>query len=132
MATYRERTRISAGLGLFVCGMSIIIAATVLNIAYDRLSGQGLAAIAPFLATLYDGSGKAGMTSILVAAGLSIIILSFVVQRNRRTSWERNGLANPLPGLADFDIPPADTSTQEVSPTGSVILQTKKYLASSR
>jgi hypothetical protein len=128
MATYREHTRASAGSGLFVCGMSIIIAATVLNIAYDRLSSQGLATVAPFLASMYDGSGKSGVTSVLVAAGLSLILLSFVAQRNRWTSRPSSDLAN-MRSVMPYS-PAAGPSSPEVSPSGTFILKTSRYLSS--
>ena len=53
MSTGRERAGSLPGLGMFCFGMSIIIAATVLNIAHDRLSGHGLESLPPFLARLF-------------------------------------------------------------------------------
>lgn len=127
MATYRERTRVSAGSGLFVCGMSIIVAATVLNIAYDRLSSRGLATVAPFLASMYDDSGKTGVTSVLVAAGLSLILLNFVAQRNLRMPRSSSDLANTR---SVMPYSPASPSGPEVSPSGTFILKTRRYLSS--
>ena len=93
MSTGRERAGSLPGLGMFCFGMSIIIAATVLNIAHDRLSGHGLESLPPFLAHMYDMSGKLGVTVALVSAGLSIITLGFALQRNRQVQVRS---ANPL------------------------------------
>ena len=125
MSTGRERAGSLPGLGMFCFGMSIIIAATVLNIAHDRLSGHGLESLPPFLAHLYDMSGKLGVTVALVSAGLSIITLGFALQRNRQVQVRS---ANPLARQPYFCTPEGDGAGPEVSRSGAVVLQTRKYL----
>jgi hypothetical protein len=118
-------------MGLFACGLSVIVAAALLNIAHDRLSGTGLEALPGPLASMYDASGKSGVTLVFVAAGMSIILLSVVLQRNRQAKRASNAPANPLASVPYFCTPTEEDDEQEVSPAGTMVLQTRKYLPAS-
>lgn len=123
MSTIGDRPGRLPGLGMFCCGMSVIVAATVLNVAHDRLSGNGLEALPPFLANMYDMSGKSRVTLALVTAGLSIILMGSALQRTRRT---QRRTANSLAGQPYFS--PSDEAEPGVSNSGAVVLRTWKYL----
>ncbi len=131
MSTNRARTHSSAGMGLFACGLCIIIAAALLNIAHDRLSGSGVEALPPFLAHMYEASGKFGVTVVFVAAGMSVILLGTVVERNRRAQRTSTTPANPLASVPYFCTSTSEDADQGVSPGGMVVLQTRKYLPAS-
>lgn len=132
MSTKLERTRTTAGMGLFACGLSVIVAAALLNIAHDRLSGSGIEALPGPIAHMYEASGKSGVTLVFVAAGMSIILLSVVLQRNRRAPRAVEATVNPIASVPNFCTPAEEgDGDQEVSPTGAVVLQTRKYLPAS-
>ncbi len=130
MSTERERAGLPA-LGMFYCGMGVIVAATILNVAHDRLSGFGIEALPGFLANMYEMSGKLRVTVALVSAGLSIIALGFALQRNRCVQVRSSDQKNPLSRLPYFCNPEAEESTSGVSPSGTVVLQTRRYMPQS-
>jgi hypothetical protein len=127
MATRRERGGLPE-MGMFYCGMGVIIAATLLNIAHDRLPERGVDSLPPFLANMYDMSGKLGVTLTLVTAGMSIILLGFVVQRNRRAQ-RAAGRVSPTASTPYFYTSSGDEPESGVTSGGTVVLQTSKYLA---
>jgi len=131
MSTKLERARSSTGMGLFACGLSVIVAAALLNIAHDRLSGSGLEALPGPIANMYYASGKVGVTVVFVAAGMSIILLSVVLQRSRRTPQASDTPTNPVASVPYFCTPSDEDSDREVSPAGTMVLQTRKYLPAS-
>jgi hypothetical protein len=115
------------GQGLFYCGLAFIIAPAILNIAHDRLSGRGLEALPPFLEEMYNASGKLGVTAALVAAGLSMILFSFVLQRNNCNPHPNND-PKPVGDMPYFQASTEDDNGTGVTSSGQVILQTRKYL----
>jgi hypothetical protein len=129
MATAAARPRSRAGYGMFSIGLSFIGAATVLNIAYDRLSWVGVEVMPQFLAHMYDTSGKPIVTLVFVAVGLSFILMGFALPRGRVEQRSSNRqqvrIAAPLYS-ADSD---AEADEQGVTSNGTVVLRTRKYLA---
>jgi hypothetical protein len=124
MARGRDRFGNTAGMGLFYCGMGIIIASAILNIAHDRLSGRGIEILPPALENMYATSGKLGVTAILVAAGLSFILLGMAMQRHIKA--KRAKAAATSLGNMPYFVPDEDSS--ESSNAGTMSLRTWKYL----
>ena len=110
-------------MGLFYCGMGIIIASTILNIAHDRLSGRGLEILPPFLENMYTLGGKLGVTATLVSAGLSFILLGLAMQRHIKAKRARAAAAS----LGNMPYFTPDDANGE-SPPGTMTLRTWKYL----
>lgn len=125
MGSVKDRAGGVLGYVMFFCGLALIVAAPVLNIAYDRLAERAATTLPSFVVQAYEMSGKLGVTMLLVTAGLSIIIVGLVAQkgRPRRTSSQRVGRSTPY-----FPTPGPDTPLPEVSSSGTVILRTQKYL----
>lgn len=129
MATKPERQRHWAGYGAFYIGMGVIGAATVLNIAYDRLPGVGAEMMPQFLSHMYDTSGKGNVTAVFVALGLSIILLGFAMPkggREQRTAKHAKvgSIAVPL-----FTAEDENGEEPGVSAAGTVVLRTQKYVS---
>src|SRR4051812_42336385 len=118
MSTGRERAAGTPNLGMFACGMGIIIAATVLNIAHDRLSGSGLERLPQPLANMYYLSGKLGVTLLFASAGMSIILLGFVPPRRRKRADADADAASPAPAAPYFCDSTTDDEGREVTPAG--------------
>lgn len=126
MATAAARPRSRAGNGMFYVGLSFIGAATVLNIAYDRLSWVGVEVMPQFLAHMYDTSGKPVVTLVFVAIGLSFILMGFALPRakveQRSSNRPKVKIAAPLYS-AD-----SDENDEGVTSNGTVVLRTRKYV----
>jgi hypothetical protein len=127
MATAAARPRSLAGNGMFYVGLSIIGAATVLNIAYDRLSWVGVEVMPQFLARMYDTSGKPIVTLVFVAVGLSFILMGFALPRARVEQRSSNRpqvrIAAPL-----FSPDTEETGDEGVTANGTVVLRTRRYV----
>lgn len=127
MATAAARPRSRAGNGMFYVGLSFIGAATVLNIAYDRLSWVGVEVMPQFLAHMYDTSGKPVVTLVFVAVGLSFILMGFALPRakveQRSSNRKQVQIAAPLYS-ADAD----EAGDEGVTSNGTVVLRTRKYV----
>jgi hypothetical protein len=117
---------------MFYVGLSFIGAATVLNIAYDRLSWVGVEVMPQFLAHMYDTSGKPSVTLVFVAVGLSFILMGFALPRakveQRSSNRAQVRIAAPLFSPDET----AEAGDQEVTPDGTVVLRTRKYVTDSR
>jgi hypothetical protein len=129
MATKTDRPRSWAGYGAFYIGMGMILSASVLNVAHDRLEGLGARSLPGFLADMYELSGKSGVTITFVTIGLSIILLGFALPRRNQksSSAKRTGAVTPT-------AVPLFTSTEdgEEGPEvagGKVVLRTRKFLS---
>jgi hypothetical protein len=114
---------------MFACGMGIIFAATVLNIAHDRLSGSGLERLPQPLANMYYLSGKLGVTLLFVSAGMSIIMLGILLPSRQRRRAAAAAAADPVPAAPYFCDSTTDDEGREVTPAGVVVLKTRKYLS---
>jgi hypothetical protein len=102
--------------GTFWAGMAFLIAAPLMNLAYDRmvskrLGGDGSEILPSFLANLYDQGGKTGVTLTLLAIGVVILLFGFLRQ-NIRGHW----------GSSTAE------SANTANATGQLVLQTRKYL----
>lgn len=114
------------GLGAYCLGLGIIVAATMLNLAFDRLCERDIARLPQPIPRLYDASGKTGVTLLLVAAGLSIILLAAVA---RRAEAEEERPDRPYVPRAPAFYAPGDDPQAGSHPPGAVVLQTRRYLA---
>src|SRR4051794_22813103 len=130
MATPAARPRSRAGNGMFYVGLSFIGAATVLNIAYDRLSWVGVEVMPQFLAHMYDTSGKPVVTLVFVAVGLSFILMGFALPRakveQRSSNRPQVRIAAPL-----FSPDTDEGGDEGVTSNGTVVLRTRKYVTDS-
>jgi hypothetical protein len=127
MARGRDRFGNSAGMGLFYCGMGIIVASAILNVAHDRLSGRGLEILPPALENMYTISGKLGVTATLVSAGLSFILLGMAMQRHIKKKRAR-AAAMSLGNMPYFTPADGEEAAAESSGQGAMALRTWKYL----
>jgi hypothetical protein len=127
MAAQRERAGSLLASGTFWIGMAFILAAPIMNLGYERLfkarlGGNGSEVMPEFLATLYNVSGQQGVTLILLAIGVTILVFGHLRQRARTWSLRTS-----------YVVPESlrDTSTDEpssVTASGHMVLQTRKYL----
>lgn len=130
MATAAARPRQRTSYGAFFIGLSFIGAATVLNIAYDRLSWVGVEVMPQFLSHMYDVSGKAGVTLVFVAVGLSFILMGFALPRG--ASEQRSSNRPQIRVAVPLFSPETEGATEDgVTSNGTVVLRTRKYLADS-
>ena len=123
MATKTMFTRTLPGLGAYFCGLGLIVAATILNVAHDHLSERDIALLPLFLAPLYEATGKFGVTLTLVTIGLSVIMLGAVFQRSRRVKKGSDEYTSRAPYFYTSSDEPVSHSS------GTLVLQTQKYLA---
>ena len=119
-----RRFVLTPGLGAFCCGLGIILAATILNLAHDQLSERQVSSLPGFLATMYHATGKFGVTLTLVTAGLSVILLGCVFQRTQRARAAARATST---SRVPYFYSSADSA--EGSTGSSMVLQTSKYLA---
>jgi hypothetical protein len=82
----RSRTRRAVNLGTFCSGLGLILTATILNVAYDRMDSP-----APHISELYETFGKFGVTLTLVCAGLSVILLGVAMGGTGRSKSKGRG-----------------------------------------
>jgi hypothetical protein len=129
MSAKREHTSSLFSSGAFWLGMGLMLTAPVMNLAYDRmskarLSGDGSEMLPSFLATLYDGSGKLGVTLTLFAFGAAVLIFGYLRQGKKRRFSDENS----LPHLPPRESSPGDQQ-EVVAMPGQMALQTRKYLS---
>lgn len=120
------RARSLPGLGAYCLGLGIIVAATILNLAHDRLCERDIARLPFFLPHLYDASGKFGVTLLLTALGVSIILLGAVARRTREERGK--GDRAHVPSVPVFYAAGEEGATDS-HPPGVVVLTTRRYLA---
>jgi hypothetical protein len=126
MVTTRARRK--AGLGAFYIGMSLIGAAVVLNIAYDRLSWAGPEVMPYFLTHMYESSGKTNVTLAFVAFGLSVMFLGLALPKGAdEKAADEEQTESKLPLVAPEDES-AGAPSSDVAPNGQVILRTQQYM----
>jgi hypothetical protein len=114
------------GLGAYCLGLGIIVAATILNLAHDRLCERDIARLPFFLPELYDNTGKFGVTLLLTALGLSVILLGAA---SRRVRAEEEKLDRPHVPSSPLFYGPGDDGPADSRPAGAVVLTTRRYLA---
>ncbi len=126
MATVSARSRRWAGNGAFYVGLSVIGAAAVLNVAYDRLSWIGPEVMPQFLSHMYDTSGKTSVTIAFVALGLSIMLLGFAFPRTDNPPAETD--PQPAgPGVVYYAVDEGSNASG-LTPSGRVVLRTQQYM----
>lgn len=125
MSTRTTRATSLPGLGAFCCGLGIIIAATILNVAHDHLTERDIARLPFSLPLLYDAAGKFGVTLMLVTLGLAVILVGIVLNRPRRERDLDEDMSVPR-RLVYYS---SSGEPQEEHTNGVLVLQTRKYLA---
>jgi hypothetical protein len=106
------------------CGLTLILAATVLNLISDWLLGGGAGPVPSFVWAMYASFGKLGITLLLVVIGLAFIALG----RTFSSSEDPNAqTASPLARRPLFYFP-TDDPPEGPLPNGTVVLRTRKYL----
>ena len=127
-----SRTRYSAtfGTGAFASGIAFIVAATVLNIAHDHISGFELETLPFYVGTLYATTGKIGVTLLLVTLGMVCLLLGARVSARR--VGDRDALSSAqywtTPSGTTYLSSPGRTGCSRGA-TGRVALETWKYVA---
>jgi hypothetical protein len=116
-----------SGLGSFCCGLALIVSATVLNLAHDRMSPREVEALPLFLSDLYDMAGKLGVTLLLVGTGLSLILLGLALRCDTLLFSRAPVRTEPEPEGVYF-YTADDQPESAVGPNGGLVLQTRKYL----
>jgi hypothetical protein len=118
------------GLGAFCVGLALIIAATVLNVAHDRLPASYIKSLPDWLGVLYKASGKFGVTLVMVSLGLVVLVLGAIYHGRARPLKESE---EPDPAsLVKTSVPLFSGGTEATpEPThagGRMVLVTRKYL----
>ncbi|MCI0703820.1 MAG: hypothetical protein L0241_22400 [Planctomycetia bacterium] len=79
----------------FVAGIALIVAATAMNVALDRMTDAQVSQLPAFITDLYDTAGKLGVTLLLVGIGLAVIVFGIALQcdflLSRKTGNEEGG-----------------------------------------
>jgi hypothetical protein len=133
MFAKRERAGNLLSSGTFWIGMGLIITAPIMNLAYDRMSkarlkGDGSEMLPEFLATLYNFGGTTGVTLLLVAIGVAVLIFGHLRQQLRSQSVVVSHSVGKSAPHAHCDSP-ADESQPVATASGHMVLQTRKYLS---
>lgn len=131
MSKTMTRVRRKAGAGAFFVGMSLIGASVLLNLAYDRLPGAGAEALPPFLAHLYETSGKNGVTLVFVILGLGVMLFGFALPTSESEKLaEAEEQVNAIQRKAVAEAPPSDDTPDgpATTPNGQIILRTQQYM----
>lgn len=107
--------------GAFLVGLALIVLATIHNVGFDGMTQAERLTLPAYLATY----GKFGVTLLLVALGVGVILLGFLIQylcgsSGRGATWSAPRHLRPSPSWA------ADGSNG--STVGRVQLATQKYL----
>jgi hypothetical protein len=133
MSAKRERSINLLASGTFWLGMGIILTAPIMNLAYvrlvnARLSGDGAERMPEVLAALYNLGGQMGVTYLLSAIGVAVIIFGNLPLRpRRRSSVTSYPLGNSVPqALRDES---AAAPEQPTTASGHQALQTRKYFS---
>jgi hypothetical protein len=114
------------GLGAFVLGISLICAASILNIAHDRIFADQTHKLPEVFAWLYQMSGKQGVTLVFAGLGVLVIVMGGVIRgMTARPAAVPDGGANPSVSVPYFITPTAE-SLPDVR--GGIVLETRKYL----
>ena len=133
-ATTRSSRAGWPGLGAFCVGIAFIVAATVLNVAHDRLSGFKLDTLPLYIGTLYAVSGKLGVTILLVTLGMIFLLASACFRPHRPLSLSSasGGMATVADSQPFFCTGHQPSSSGASGATthssGRVVLETWKYL----
>jgi hypothetical protein len=117
--------------GTFWIGMGFILAAPVMNLAYDRMSktriqGDGSEMLPEFLATLYNMGGKTGVTILLSSIGVTILILGQLWQQLRSVKTSCSSRSSVPQALRDKS---ADEPAEAAPAPGHMSLKTGKYFS---
>ncbi|HVL13110.1 MAG TPA: hypothetical protein VM529_11125 [Gemmata sp.] len=116
-------------MGAFCVGIAFIAAATVLNIAHDRMSGFRFETLPLFIGTLYAASGKLGVTILLVSLGMMSLVLGLCLRKREPIS-----VADALghgPSVADsrpYFYTSQSSSDAGTRSSGRMVLETWKYV----
>jgi hypothetical protein len=119
-----------AGLGPFCVGFALLVAATLLNLAHDRMTPAEVGRLPSTLANMYEMSGKGGVTFIFVSVGLAIIVVGTMMRRGEvePETEEHRGPVIPTPYL----YPTGENAPPTASAAGMMVLQTRRYLQPQR
>ena len=121
------------GVIAYSVGLSLIVAATILNLTLGKLSLQDLYRLPDFLVEPYEAMGPLGVTLSVGGLGLAAILAGFLDMFIR--GWVSRGSAEEDP--SDTSAPTASSSQTKVekdvsSGNGVMVLETSKSLTKSR
>jgi hypothetical protein len=119
-----------SGLGSFCTGLALIVSATILNLAHDRMTPSEIDALPLFLSDLYDFAGKLGVTLLFVGAGLVLIILGLAMRCDRLLYSRGPRAETEVEAEAVYFYTPDEQP--DAAPGGGLVLQTRKYLRPKR
>jgi hypothetical protein len=127
-ASRLNRSPFWPGLGAFFVGISLIVSATVLNVAYDGMTLRDQGRLT-WLMPLYTLTDQFGVTLVLVVAGLLVIVAGIVIRalcQPRRVNCDEEMLVNATPSGA---VAYKATPRKPGKPTrAQVVLSTAKYM----
>jgi hypothetical protein len=114
-------------MGAFCVGIAFILAATVLNVAHDRLPQFHMDKLPLYIGELYAVSGKLGVTILLVSLGVVCMIAGAFFRRPLPYAESLPG--SPVPGDSQpYFVTGQASSTPTTHSSGRVVLETWKYL----
>jgi hypothetical protein len=117
------------GMGAFCVGIAFILAATVLNIAHDRLPQFHMDKLPLYIGTLYGVAGKLGVTTLFVSLGILCLIAGAIYRGTART---RRAAIEAEQSLSVGASQPYFCTGQAAAPTvhssGRIVLETWKYV----
>src|SRR5262245_37990198 len=115
------------GMGAFALGFGLIVSASILNIAHDRIFADQTDKLPEFLGYLYLTAGKWGVTVVFVTLGLLVLLAGVVVRRlTEQLPWADLDEADPLSGTPHFPTPSDEGAPRK---GGTVVLETRKYVS---
>jgi hypothetical protein len=110
-------------------GLAIIFSATVLNLCLHKLPPKHLYSLPSFLTDAYEQGGNLGVTLVLGGAGLVIMALGYLSTLfTGRTSRSGGHTAVDDASTATYSDPRIDASSPATSSSGTLMLETTKYL----
>lgn len=121
------------GVIAYSVGLSLILAAAILNVCLSKLSLQHLYLLPDFLVEPYEQAGELGVTLFFAGLGLLVILAGFlhmlILGKASRSSVSEE--------QTDADESAASSSQTKVamdisSGNGLMVLETSKYLTKSR
>jgi hypothetical protein len=117
------------GMGAFCVGIAFIMAATVLNIAHDRLPQFQMDKLPLYIGSLYAETGKMGVTLVFVSLGVLCLIAGAMYRgrpaRIRGALGEEQALAT---GASQPYFCTGQQSGATTHSSGRIVLETWKYV----
>jgi hypothetical protein len=120
------------GAGAVVSGLAFLVAATVLNIAHDRMPDQNykMETLPFYIGTLYATTGKTGVTLLLVTIGMASLLLGlrFYGRDSRGAAPADSPLSRGSSTGSSSALYTASQQANAAPVGGRIVLETWKYV----